>query len=188
MRQKKSMKNVIAAFSFSILIPVVGYYYLGALYAGIFFIGYWGGFIIWMLVPSYAPWAKIKAPYWLTLLMFLLVHKPEENRMKFFEVVSAKITGASVPEMSIGLVIGLLALPIGAWLVAPLLLKRKYDFGYYLAWTLFASMGISELAHFVFPFIIEGPYSYFPGMISVILLAPTAWWGMYRMIKGSHDN
>jgi hypothetical protein len=186
MTTQKEQSNIIIAFLFSLLIPVIGYYYLGALYATIFLIGYLGGFILWILLPSRTPWASLKIPYWLTLLAFLFLHKVEENRMKFFKVVSAKITGGTVPEFSVGLVIGLLVLPIGAWLIIPLLLKRKHELGYYAVWTLFASMGISELAHYVFPFMTNEPYGYFPGMLSVVVLAPLAWWGMYRLVKGDH--
>ncbi|MBS1751599.1 MAG: hypothetical protein DI539_27905 [Flavobacterium psychrophilum] len=186
MTTQKEQSNIIIAFLFSLLIPVIGYYYLGALYATIFLIGYLGGFILWISLPSRASWTFLKIPYWLTLFAFLFLHKVEENRMKFFEVVSAKITGGTVPEFSVGLIIGLLVLPIGAWLILPLLLKKKHELGYYAVWTLFASMGISELAHYVFPFMTNEPYGYFPGMLSVVVLAPLAWWGMYRLVKGDH--
>lgn len=64
----------------------------------------------------------------------------------------------------------------------PFLVIHRVAFGYYLAWTAFAAMGITELAHFlIFPFLRGEPYSYFPGMASVILLAPVAWWGMLRL-------
>jgi hypothetical protein len=56
--------------------------------------------------------------------------------------------------------------------------------GYYLAWTFFASLGITELAHFVLPLFSEQPYGYFPGMATVVLLAPSAWWGMVRLRSG----
>jgi len=48
------------------------------------------------------------------MLAFLLLHKVEENRTKFFEVISAKITGDPTPEVGVGLIIGMLILPIGA--------------------------------------------------------------------------
>ncbi|WP_220466405.1 hypothetical protein [Dyadobacter psychrotolerans] len=44
-----------------------------------------------------------------------------------------------------------------------------------------SSMGITELAHFVLPLLTKEPYGYFPGMTRVIVLAPLAWWGMYRL-------
>jgi len=46
-------------------------------------------------------------------------------------------------------------------------------------------MGITELAHFVFPSFTNKAYGYFPGMASVVLLAPVAWWGMYRLSRRS---
>lgn len=183
MTTQKGLISIITGFLFSFLIPAIGFYYLGLLYAILFLIGYLGGFILWILLPSRASWASLKIPYWLTLLAFLLLHKVEENRMKFFEVVSEKITGGTVPEFSVGLVIGLLVLPIGAWLVIPLLLKRGHELGYYAIWMLFVSMGVTELAHYVLPFMTNEPYGYFPGMLSVIVLAPLAWWGMYRLFK-----
>jgi len=37
----------------------------------------------------------------------------------------------------------------------------------------YTAMGITELAHFFFPFFSAEPYGYFPGMASVVILAPT---------------
>ena len=67
-----------------------------------------------------------------------------------------------------------------AWLLIPYLLRRGHELGYYLVASFFMSMGTTELAHFAFPLWIDRPYGYFPGMFSVILLAPTAWWGLWR--------
>ena len=180
---QKGPATVIIAFIFSLLIPAIGFYYLGLLYAMLFLIGYMGGFLLWLLVSSHTPWTSLKKPYWLTILAFLFLHKVEENRMKFFEVVSEKITGGTVPEYSVGLIIGMLILPIGAWLIAPWLIKRGQELGYFAIWTLFVSMGITELAHFFLPFMIHEPYGYFPGMASVIVLAPLAWWGLYKLSR-----
>lgn len=175
--------TIISALFFSLIIPVIGYIYLGWLVALLFFIGYFSGFVFWLIVPQKALWSSIKIPYLCTLAAFLLLHKVEEKRYKFFEVLSDKITDVPVPEVAPLLVIGLLILPVGAWIAIPFLIKRGFGFGYYLAWTLFTSMGITELAHFVFPFLTNEPYGYFPGMASVVLLAPLAWWGMYRLSR-----
>lgn len=113
-----------------------------------------------------------------------MLHKVEENRTAFFEVVSDKITGQPAPEVSIGLMLSLLVVPVGAWLAVPPLVKRGYSFGYFLAWTFFASMGITELAHFILPLLTDEPYDYFPGMASVFVLASLAWWGMRRLANG----
>lgn len=176
-------ENLSVAFLFSFLVPSIGYYYLGLLYAMLFLIGYLGGFIFWIVFPAKVSWQEIKIPFWSTLLAFVALHKVEENRMKFFEVVSEKITGDPVPELSIGLAVGLLILPIGTWLAIPVLIKRGITLGYYSLWTFFTSMGITELAHFFLPFLADDPYGYFPGMWSVFVLAPLAWWGMNRIIR-----
>ena len=179
----KQTTTIIFALLSSLIIPAIGYIYLGWLIATLFLIGYLGGFIVWLIAPQNASWSSIKIPFLSTLIAFLLLHKVEENRFKFFEVVSDKITGIPVPEVTPLLITGLLILPIGAWIATPFLIKRSRAFGYYLAWTFFVSMGITELAHFVLPLLTKDPYGYFPGMASVLVLAPLAWWGMYRLSR-----
>lgn len=178
---KRSPPLVAAAFAFALLVPALGYVYLGLFYAIIFLVGYVGGFAFWMMTSKRTAWPSIRLPYWLTLIAFAL-HKLEENRAGFFEAVSTKITGIPVPEVSVGLIVGLL--PIGAWLAIPPLVHRHYEFGSFLAWTFFASMGLTELAHFIVPLLAGHTYSYFPGMVSALLLAPLAWWGMWRLKNG----
>lgn len=183
MSTKNQALLIVCALLFSLAIPALGYMYLGSLVAFLFLLGYLGGFILWMLIPAKAPYVSLRIPYWSTLLAFLLLHKVEENVTKFFEVLSNKITGVPVPEVTPILILSLLILPVGAWLAIPFLIKRGYKFGYYFAWTFFASMGITELGHFVLPFITQDPYGYFPGMASVAVLAPLAWWGMWRLAR-----
>ncbi|WP_113961056.1 hypothetical protein [Roseimicrobium gellanilyticum] len=67
---------------------------------------------------------------------------------------------------------------MGGWLLIPLLLKRRIEFGYFLAWTYFTAMAITELAYFIFPFFSGREHGYFPRILSVVALAPAAWWGM----------
>lgn len=181
--RKKSFALIAAALGFALLIPLLGYVYLGTLYASIFLVGYLGGFLLWLSTPSGVGWRRISAPYWLTLVAFLALHKFEENRTGFFDQVSARITGAPVPEVSVGLILAILVLPVGAWIAIPVLIKRHFEFGRFLAWTFFASMGITELAHFAMPVLANEPYGYFPGMLSVFILAPLAWWGMARLFR-----
>lgn len=176
------------ALLFSLAIPIFGYIYTGWSIALLFLIGYFTGLWLWLVIPAKVSFATIKAPYWVTLIVFLFLHKVEENRMKFFEVVGEKITGVPVPEVTPLLVITLLILPIGGWLLIPYLVKRGYDFGYYLAWTFFASTGIIELAHFIFPLLTNEPYGYFPGMITALPLAAAGWWGMYQLSKSSRKK
>ena len=108
-----------------------------------------------------------------------MAHKYEERTMDFFPALS-EITGRPVPEITSPPAIMLLVLA-AVWLAIPFLIVKKYDIGYFLAWTFFASMGITELAHFVLPLLTHKPYGYFPGMYSVAVLAPVAWWGMWSL-------
>ncbi|MFN4175571.1 hypothetical protein [Phenylobacterium sp.] len=184
MRAARKPALTASALLFSLAIPVAGYAYLGALVGFLFLIGYLGGFALWVLVPATPSFAAIRLPYWATLAAFLFLHKPEENATRFFEVLSDEITGVPVPDLTPLMIVSLLIVPVGAWLVAPFLIRRGSGLGYYLVWTLFASMGILELAHFVFPVLTGRPYGYFPGMASVVVLAPLAWWGMWRLARG----
>lgn len=179
--RRRSKRLIAIALLFSLLIPILGHVYLGPLYAVLFATGYLGGFLLWLIVPSHSAWTAVRTPYWLTLLAFLLLHKVEENRTAFFQAVSDRITGDPLPNVTVHLILSLLVLPVGAWIAVPLLVKRGSEFGYYLARTFFVSMGVTELAHFVLPLLADGPYGYFPGMASVVVLAPLAWWGMWRL-------
>ena len=46
--RKKSFALIAAALGFALLVPLLGYVYLGTLYASIFLIGYLGGFLLWL--------------------------------------------------------------------------------------------------------------------------------------------
>ncbi len=171
--------TIISAVLFSVIAIYLGYAALGIIPAFIFTFGYAGGFLIWLFVEKEVSFKRIAAPYFVTLSLFV-VHKIEERKMDFFPALS-ELTGVPVPEATSWQALSLYTIAF-AWLLIPLLIYKRFLFGYYLAWTFFASMGITELAHFVFPFFRDESYGYFPGMWSVILLAPAAWWGMYKLI------
>lgn len=173
--------HIACAFAFSLVIPAFGLFYLGPLVAGLFLVGYLGGFAGWIIFRGEASWASLRWPYWITFAIYLFLHKVEENRMKFFEVLGEKITGIPVPEISPIMIFGLLILPLTAWLAIPWLVKRKHPLGTFLAWTFFVSFGIVESAHFIFPLLTGEPYGYFPGMASAAILAPAGWWGISRL-------
>lgn len=180
--QNRSVTVILLAFIFTALILFLGYISFGFWTMLIFTSGFMGGFVLWLLIPTRISYEKIKFLFLLTFLFFLL-HRIEEKVLGFFATLS-EITGVSTPEIGSWNVIGLVILSAGAWLLIPYFLKRGFEFGYYLLWTFFAAMGITELAHwFVFPFIVQKPLGYFPGMLSVILLAPTAWLGMRLIYK-----
>ena len=175
--------SVIAfAFAFSLAVPILGYVLLGWIPALLFTPGFIGGFLLWILFPISAPFSQLKFPYFITLILYIF-HKWEERHFDFFGELS-KLTGVAVPSTN-SLPVYLLYLFAAAWLLIPILVSRRYAFGYYLSWTFFTSMGVVELAHFGFPIFTGATYGYFPGMGSVILLAPAAWWGVWRMTRNS---
>lgn len=172
---------IIAAFVFTIAILFLGYISFGVWPTVIFTSGFLGGFVLWLILPANPDFSTIKTPFWITFFLFL-VHRIEEKVFGFFDKLS-DITGVPVPEITSVPIILLVLTSVGAWLSVPFLYARGYAFGYYLAWTFFAAMGITELAHFIFPFFTNEGYGYFPGMASVFILAPFAWWGMYRLTR-----
>lgn len=170
--------TIVAAAQLSASVLVLGYALLGIIPTILFTFGFVGGFAVWLLIPTHATFKAIRVPYFLTLGAFVL-HKIEERELDFFSAL-AKLTGVPVPDTSSSLVY-LLYASAGAWLLIPLLVKRQHPFGYYMAWTFFTSMGVIELAHFVFPMFSADGYGYFPGMASTVVLAPLAWWGLVRL-------
>lgn len=186
MNLKKQSPITISALLFTLTILILGYISFGFWITMIFTSGFLGGFILWRWLPSKGSWASIRAPYWLTLAAFIL-HRTEEYKFGFFEEISY-LTGVPKPEIVSLPIILLVLASVGAWLLIPYLVKKNYSFGYYLAWTFFAAMGITELAHIlIFPFFSHDAHDYFPGAASVILLAPLAWWGIIRLMRGTEN-
>lgn len=169
---------------FSCVAVGLGYVMLGTGPALLFALGYFGGLAAWVATRDRPAPHGIKWPYIVTLVLFVL-HKYEERSTDFFGALSS-ITGVPVSESPV--LIALLYAVACAWLLVPFLVKRGYEFGHYLAWTFFASMGLTELGHFVLPFFTDKPFGYFPGMASVVLLAPAAWWGMMSLQNPSPED
>ena len=181
----KSTSTIIFALFFTLTVLVLGYVMLGLLPMFLFAFGFLGGFILWIIIPTNVSFNSIKTPFFLALVFFVL-HKYEEKKMNFFPRLS-EITGVPVPETNSFLVYLLYAFAF-SWLLIPYFMKRGHSFGYYLAWTFFTAMGVTELAHFFFPFLTTKPYDYFPGMATVVILAPTAWWGLYRLSQKTNKK
>ncbi|WP_284653207.1 hypothetical protein [Flavobacterium terrisoli] len=168
----------LLAFAITISVPLIGYRLFGIIPALIFLCGYLPGFVLWMISDNKTPFENIKVIFWIVLGLFL-IHRVEENYTGFFEALS-EFTNVPTPEISSLWVFLLVILSIGSWISAPFLIKRGNAFGYLFAWIFLCCCGISELAHFVFP-IFNGHgdgYGYFPGMLSVIALAPVSWYAM----------
>ncbi len=153
LKWSKHRLSLISATLFTAAILAFSYFSFGIWTTLIFTSGFLGGLILWIATPNRSvSFSAIKAPYFLTFAVFIFLHKVEENIFKFqFEL--SKITGTPVPEVTSPALILLLVLSVGGWLLVPILTKRGYRFGYYLAWTFFSAMGITELAHFIFPFL-----------------------------------
>ena len=161
----------------------VGYWALGLATMLIFTAGFGGGLLLWLMWPNGGSWGDIRAPYWIALALFV-IHRVEEKRMEFFAFL-ATVTGVPTPPVTSVPVVLLVVVSAGAWLLVPVLMHRRLPIGRYLAWTFFASMGLTELAHFlVFPWLDPAGAGYVPGMWSVVALAPVAWWGMWRLARG----
>ncbi|WLS10028.1 hypothetical protein Q9314_03230 [Shinella sumterensis] len=176
MRKDKILLAIAIAHTLTIV--SLGYILLGFAGMALFAIGFVIGLVFWLAAPEGIGFRRIRLPYFLTLVFFVL-HKIEEREMDFFPAFS-RLTGVATPEEGSPLSLLLYALA-AAWLLVPILLRWRNPLGEYLAWTFFASTGLIELAHFVFPTFEDRPYGYFPGMATVVPLIPAAWWGLYRM-------
>lgn len=172
-------QTALAAFGFTICVPAVGYLCFGIWPSVLFLIGYLSGFVMWLYLPTCATFKAIRPIYIIAFLLFI-AHRAEEKIFGFFTELAA-ITKQPIPEVISWPVITLVLLSVGGWIGGAYLYARGKAFGHYLLWTFFASLGITELAHFILPLYREAPYGYFPGMATVFLLAPVAWLGMYKL-------
>lgn len=181
---RRATTHIVIAVAYSAATLVAGQAALGFLAMLVFTAGFFGGLLLWLVLPSRATWPALRLPFWTTMALFVL-HRIEEKVCGFFAMLS-RVTGVPTPEVASPAVIAMVVLSVGGWLAVPLLLRRGHPLGHYFAWTFFASMGLTELAHWVlFPFL-QGPgFAMTPGMWSVLVLAPTAWWGMVRLVRGS---
>lgn len=185
MKNNKPRLTIVIAIAFTATAIALGYLSLGIVAAFLFTFGYLGGLIVWLFSNSFSSFRQIATAYFITLAFFIL-HKIEERKMDFFPALS-DITGVPVPDATSPIALSLYGIAL-FWLAIPFLIARQSLLGYFLAWTFFCSMGITELAHFILPLFWDKPYGYFPGMWSVIGLAPAAWCGMWCLVKRKSEN
>ncbi len=182
LEKNKSRSCISVAAILTALVLLSSFWSLGFWTMVIISAGFVGGFFLWLGFKSKANYDDLKWPFIFTFMAFV-IHRVEEKVSGFFERLS-EITDVSTPEILSVPVILMVVTSVGSWLSIPYLLKRDSEFGRYLIWTFFTSMGLTELAHiFVFPFVVREPFSYFPGMASEFLLSPLGWLGIYRMLK-----
>lgn len=179
----RSRTTIAAAVLLTLAILTLGFVSFGFWTMVIFSSGFGVGLLLWLTFPNQPAFRHIKWPFFAAFALFI-AHRVEEYVSRFFDEL-ARITNTPTPEIASWPVVLLVALSVGGWVAAPFMVARGSAFGYYLMWTAFAAFGISELAHLlVFPFLTGEPYGYFPGMASVVLLAPVAWWGMATLARG----
>lgn len=178
--------TVAAAVATTTATLILGYVAFGLITMLVFTAGFAGGLLLWLL-PNRGSWADLKIPYWIALVLFL-AHRVEEKQRGFFAYLS-EVTGLPTPAIASVPVVLLLVVSVGAWLLIPVLMTKTPEFGHYLAWAFFTSLGVTELAHFlVFPFLDQPGYGYVPGMWTVLVLAPVAWFGMWRLARGTRPR
>ena len=181
---KRNKLTILAAIAMTAAILGLGCLSFGVWTMVIFSSGFGVGLVLWLIFPREPAFADIKWPFIIAFTLFI-AHRIEEYTTSFFDEL-ARMTGTATPDIGSWQVVLLVLLSVGGWIAMPFLVIHRIAFGYYLAWTAFAAMGITELAHFlIFPFLTGEPYGYFPGMATVIVLAPVAWWGMARLAMGA---
>jgi len=171
----------ILTLLFTVFIMAVTYLMLGIVPMIVFSIFLIGGFIAWIKTTYHIPVNpnKIIIPYLLSVIFFI-IHVCEEYLSDFSGSMS-ELSGFHIPEKNF-LLIAAFAAPV-FWLSGAVLLLKRNPFGYYLTWGFFIAMVYSELAHFVFPFIKDGKFGYFPGMYTALLPLIPAVYGMKVILK-----
>ncbi|GLQ54003.1 hypothetical protein [Devosia nitrariae] len=162
-------------------IVAIGYVMLGPIPAAVFAVAFGGGLILYMATAWRTPFdsRKVIVPYLLTVMLFL-VHTYEEY-LTDFEVLVSTLAGRTVPEADLLFVIAWLAPFI--WVGGAIALIKQWAVGYYFLCAFFIAMTIAELAHFVFPFVIDGTFHYESGMYTAALPLVPAYYGLYVMMK-----
>jgi hypothetical protein len=169
---------IAVAATFSATMVALGALALGPLVGIVFATGFFGGFLLWVVGPPYASFATMKVPYIVALIAYV-IHRVDEELSGFVAAMEA-LTGHEAVAVVSPVSISLVALSL-AWMLSPLLLRRRHALGHFGTWSLFTGFGVIELWHFVFPLLTPEPYGYFPGMITAPLIAAVGWWGMWRL-------
>jgi hypothetical protein len=159
----------------------IGYAFLGIVPAMVFAVAFGGGLVLYMGTAWRTRFdaRKVIVPYLLTVMLFI-VHTYEEY-LTDFELLVSTLAGRTVPEADLLFVIAWLAPCI--WIGGAIALIKEWAVGYYLLCAFFVAMTIAELAHFVFPFMIDGTFHYQSGMYTAALPLIPAYYGLYVMMK-----
>ncbi len=120
----------------------------------------------------------ILVPYLLTVLLFI-GHVGEEYLTGFEQLVS-RLGGTPVSQRDFLLLAAFLAPMV--WIGGAVMILLRWRFGDFFLCLFFFAMVVSELAHFVFPFLVDGTFHYESGMYSAALPLIPAAWGLRRML------
>lgn len=177
----KSPASVLVALAFTLTMVALGYFTVGMVLVIPFALGFFSGFLLWLIRPLADSFQTVKGP-WIAGLIAYVIHRTEEGVAGFVPAIE-ELGGTTAVSATHPWSLALVVLSL-IWFLSPLLIRRGYAFGHYGAWTLFTAFGILELAHFVFPLFTPEPYGYFPGMWTAPLIVATGWWGLWRMWHG----
>ncbi len=160
--------------------PAIGMLAGGVVPAIVFFIASGGGFLLWItttLKVQIDP-QKVIVPYLLAVICFF-IHVNEEYRNNF-AVYITNWTGHHLTEKNFLTVAAFVAPAL--WLSGAVLLLMRTHVGYYMLSFFVVTMTVSELAHFVFPFL-DGTHGYNPGMYTAVLPLIPAGYGLYVILR-----
>lgn len=183
---KSKTAHLAIVIGIIILVMSLSYFLMGLIPMTVFSIFLIGGLFMWLKTTYHYQVNpnKIIIPYLLTVIFFI-IHVLEEYLTSFHQEMS-DLSGFHIPEANF-LIIAAFGGPI-LWLTGAVLLLRKNPVGYYITWGFFIAMIFSELAHFVFPFMKEGRFTYFSGMYTAILPLIPAFYAMRMIIKDTRSR
>ena len=174
-------KHLILPVATVVTAAVVGFTQMGWVPAIVFTVAFGGGFFLYIATAWQRPFDtfKVIVPYLLTIMLFI-VHVYEEY-VTDFELLVSKLVGHQVPETNFLFVAAFMA-PF-LWVGGAVMLIKRWAFGYYFLCAFFIAMVIAELAHFVFPFVIDGTFHYESGMYTAALPLIPAFYGLHVMLR-----
>lgn len=174
-------RDLAAPAVFAAFMVSIAYTLLGRTPAIVFAVAFGGGLVLYMATAWRRPFdpRAVIIPYLLTIMAFV-IHTFEEYLTHFEQLVS-KLAGRDIEQASVLFIIAWLAPFI--WVGGAVMLMKRWAFGYYFLCAFFFAMTIAELAHFVFPFLIDGTFHYESGMYTAALPLIPAWFGLYRVLR-----
>lgn len=145
-----------------------------------FVIAFGGGLAAWLFTTFRHPVDAdgLVIPTLLTVILFI-GHVAEEYYTEFY-IDIAKLAGTE-PSLDMFLGVAAFSAPI-MWTGTIILLMLRHPFGNFMIWVFFIGMLLAELTHFMFPFIEDGTFHYFPGMYTAALPLIPAFFGFRRLL------